>query len=136
MGYPKYEREIFDKLPNMIFLYTGYGMSESLIFTSNESKDQTVYTKEKCIKNYVFGSCGKVSDFVKLKIVDEFTGEKLGPHEIGEICCKSPFTMKEYLNNPKATAEAIKEVGVVGRPHEVGGEWPSAFVVFRKGHTA
>jgi len=185
--YPKYEREIFDKLPNMIFLYTGYGMSESLIFTSNESKDQTVYTKEKCIKNYVFGSCGKVSDFVKLKIVDEFTGEKLGPHEIGEICCKSPFTMKEYLNNPKATAEAIKdgwfhtgdkgyydtnenvfvvgrfkemikyrmahvvptniekqmmthpaieEVGVVGRPHDVDGEWPSAFVVLRKGHTA
>jgi len=34
------------------------------------------------------------------------------------------------------THPAIEEVGVVGRPHDVDGEWPSAFVVLRKGHTA
>lgn len=38
------------------------------------------------------------------KIVDVITGEKLGPHEIGEICVKSPYTMKEYLNNPQVIA--------------------------------
>ena len=34
------------------------------------------------------------------------------------------------------THPAIEEVGVVGLPHEVDGEWPSAFVVLRKGCTA
>jgi len=107
--YPKYEREIFDKLPNMIYLYKGYGMSESLVYTSNESIEMLQYTKERALKDHVFGSCGKVSDFIRMKIVDEFTDEKLGPHEIGEICFQSPFTMKEYLNNPKATAETIRD---------------------------
>ena len=37
------------------------------------------------------------------KIIDEVTGEKLGPNEIGEICAESPYTMKEYLNNPKVS---------------------------------
>jgi len=185
--YPKYEREIFEKLPNMTYLYKGYGMSESLVFTSNECADLLQYTKERALKEIVVGSCGKVSDFVRLKVVDEFTGEKLGSHEIGEVCFKSPYTMQEYLNNPKATAETIKEgwihtgdkgyydtdenlfvvgrfkemikyrmahvvptniekqmmthpaieeVGVVGLPHEVDGEWPMAFVVLKKGHTA
>lgn len=39
--------------------------------------------------------------FSSTKIVDEETGEKLGANEIGEICVKSPFTMKEYLKRPK-----------------------------------
>ena len=38
---------------------------------------------------------------------------------------------KQMMTHP-----AIEEVGVVGLPHEVDGEWPSAFVVLRKGHTA
>ena len=36
-----------------------------------------------------------------MKIVDELTGEKLGPNQIGEICVKSPYLLKEYRNNPK-----------------------------------
>merc|ERR1712071_699905 len=90
-------------------LYKGYGMSESLVYTSNESIEMLQYTKERALKDHVFGSCGKVSDFIRMKIVDEFTDEKLGPHEIGEICFQSPFTMKEYLNNPKATTETIRD---------------------------
>ena len=35
------------------------------------------------------------------KVIDENTGEKLGPNEIGEICVKSPYTMREYLANPQ-----------------------------------
>lgn len=34
--------------------------------------------------------------FVHLK-----TGEKVGSNEMGEIAAKTPFLMKEYLNNPE-----------------------------------
>jgi len=37
------------------------------------------------------------------------TGEKLGPNQIGEICAKSPYLLKEYRNNPKATMETVRE---------------------------
>ena len=37
---------------------------------------------------------------------------------------------KQMMTHP-----AIEEVGVVGLPHEVDGEWPLAFVVLRKGVT-
>jgi len=110
--YPKYEREIFDKLPSMILLNVGFGMSESLSITAGvfpPVEQLMSFTKEKAIENHVFGSSGKVVYFTKVKIIDETTGEKLGPNQIGEICAHSPFTMKEYLNNPKATAETIQD---------------------------
>ena len=55
-------------------------------------------------------NCDTIPNFnhsLTKKIVDEFTDEKLGPHEIGEICFQSPFTMKEYLNNPKVTHKSM-----------------------------
>ncbi len=35
----------------------------------------------------------------------------LGPGEVGEICMYGPMVMKGYLNNAKATAEALDESG-------------------------
>jgi len=64
-------------------------------------------TREKAIEMQVSGSVGKVTRFVRVKIVDENSGAKLGANQVGEICAKSPYMLKEYRNNPKATAETI-----------------------------
>jgi len=110
--YPKYETEIFYKFPNMVLLSVTYAMSESLSIASTPAPtlmELFSFEKEQAIENHIVGSAGKVAPYIRLKIIDEVTGEKLGPNEIGEICAKSPYTMKEYLNNPKATAETIKD---------------------------
>ncbi|MCA9504307.1 MAG: acyl--CoA ligase [Myxococcales bacterium] len=43
---------------------------------------------------------------VRVKIVDE-AGRELPEGENGRICVRSPLVMLEYLNNPKANAEAM-----------------------------
>ena len=58
------------------------------------------------------------------QIVDENSGETLGPHQRGEICLKAPSICKGYLNNPKANAEAFDSDGWLhmGKtPHHVCG---------------
>merc|ERR1712137_529652 len=66
-------------------------------------------TKAEAIEKHVFGSAGTLFPNCKLKVIDELTGEKLGPGEIGHICMYTPSIMKEYLNNPKATAEFMQD---------------------------
>jgi len=109
--YPKYERDIFDRVPNLLALNTAYGMSETSLIASNTKKPAELFklSREQIIQSHIIGSVGNVMPYVKVKIVDEHTGVKLGPNGIGEICVHSPFTMKEYMNNPKATAETIQD---------------------------
>ena len=52
-------------------------------------------------------SCGKPYELCDLKIVDEH-GKPLGAGQIGEICVRSPWTMRGYWNRPEATAETIR----------------------------
>ncbi|ATW23909.1 long-chain-fatty-acid--CoA ligase [Candidatus Formimonas warabiya] len=54
------------------------------------------------------GSVGTPLEGVKVKIVNE-NDQELPPEEIGEICVQGPNVMKGYLNQPEATAEAIKD---------------------------
>jgi fatty-acyl-CoA synthase len=54
---------------------------------------------------------GKELPGVEVKIVDPETGEKLGPNQQGEICCRGYNVMKGYYNNPEATRNAIDEDG-------------------------
>ncbi|MEW6184122.1 MAG: long-chain fatty acid--CoA ligase [Thermodesulfobacteriota bacterium] len=54
------------------------------------------------------GSAGKPLFYVDLKIVDD-QGKEVKPGEVGELIQKGPTVMKGYWNNPKATAETIKE---------------------------
>lgn len=46
-----------------------------------------------------------------MQIKDVSTGKLLGPMEQGELLIKGPGITLGYLNNPKATEEAIVEDG-------------------------
>lgn len=51
-----------------------------------------------------------------VKIVDTETGKELPYGEVGELCFHTPSQMKEYYQNPKETAETIRQ-------HEDGMKW-------------
>jgi long-chain acyl-CoA synthetase len=75
----------------------GYGLSEaSPVISSN------------ALHAVKFGSSGKLVKYMELKICD-FNGNELPQGEKGEIVVKGDNVMKGYWNNPKATAETIKD---------------------------
>ncbi|HCY42905.1 MAG TPA: long-chain fatty acid--CoA ligase [Prolixibacteraceae bacterium] len=75
----------------------GYGLSEaSPVISSN------------ALHAIKFGSSGKLVKYMDLKICDN-DGNELPQGEKGEIVVKGDNVMKGYWNNPKATAETIKD---------------------------
>jgi long-chain acyl-CoA synthetase len=75
----------------------GYGLSEaSPVISSN------------ALHAIKFGSSGKLVQYMSLKICD-LDGNELPLGEKGEIVVKGDNVMKGYWNNPKATAETIKD---------------------------
>jgi len=109
---PFFERQIYDKMPNLMALITHYGMSEvgAICSTYHKTFDALqLMDKTEAIQNHVVGSCGQLFSNCKLKVIDELTDKKLGPNEIGHVCVNTPSMMKEYLNNAKATVELIRD---------------------------
>ncbi|MDO8928772.1 MAG: AMP-binding protein, partial [Bacteroidota bacterium] len=75
----------------------GYGLSEaSPVISSN------------ALHAVKFGSSGKLVKYMELKICD-LDGNELPLGEKGEIVVKGDNIMKGYWNNPKATAETVKD---------------------------
>ena len=60
-----------------------------------------------CVGHLV--GCGKLLPYCKLKVIDEETGEKLGPGQVGHVCVYSPYMMREYLNRPEETQLMIRD---------------------------
>lgn len=76
---------------------SGYGSSETgglVSYADNEMLQEA----PNCV--------GQPLPTVEVKIVDE-SGKSLPDGENGRICVRSPLTMLEYLNNPKANAESV-----------------------------
>jgi long-chain acyl-CoA synthetase len=77
------------------------------------------------------GSVGPPLEGVEVKIVDEADVE-VPQGEVGEICVRGPVVMQGYLNQPEATAEAMRggwfHTGDLGRVDEDG----YVFIVDRK----
>ena len=70
-------------------------------------------------------SAGTLVPNADLRVVDPNTLEDVPPHSQGELWFRTPQLMKEYLNRPEATAEAITEdrwfrTGDIGRIDEDG----------------
>ncbi|VAW20998.1 Long-chain-fatty-acid--CoA ligase [hydrothermal vent metagenome] len=75
----------------------GYGLSEaSPVISSN------------ALHAIKFGSSGKLVKHLDLKILDD-NGNEVPTGEKGEIVVKGDNVMAGYWNNPKATAEALKD---------------------------
>jgi long-chain acyl-CoA synthetase len=76
----------------------GYGLSETSPVASFNHPD----------RDRKPGSIGTPIAGVEMKVVDD-DGEEVPTGEIGEILIKGHNVMKGYLNQPEATAEAIKD---------------------------
>ncbi|OXU16163.1 AMP-binding protein [Sedimentisphaera salicampi] len=80
-----------------------YGLTEaSPVFTQTSTDDPIERRVE---------TVGTKLPHIEVKIIDPDTGEKLGPGEQGEICCRGYNVMKGYYKMPEATARTIDKDG-------------------------
>jgi fatty-acyl-CoA synthase len=54
-------------------------------------------------------SCGRSVLFVELRVVDQETGEDVGPDGVGEVIYRSPQLCAGYWDDEEATAEAFRD---------------------------
>lgn len=154
----------------------GYGLTEfgPNVFSLNEADSRRK-----------MGSIGFPNFYIDAKVVNE-SGSEVAPDEVGELVLRGPTAMSGYWNNPKATAEimrdgwlhtgdlvrrdsegyfyvigrkkemfisggenvypaeiekvmrtlpGIREVAVIGVPHQKWGECGKAFVSFEEGQS-
>ncbi len=101
-------------------IWEGWGLTETSPFATYNHDTE-----------YVPGSVGTPSKDVHIEICDE-SGIRLGPGQIGEIVVKGPNVFQGYLNDPEATAKALRGgwffTGDIGKLDERG----YLFVVDRK----
>ncbi len=78
----------------------GYGLTETNSLTAVLSADEYVERPT---------STGKPTPpLIEVRITDPATGKELPTGEPGEVCIKSATNIREYWNNPEATARAFK----------------------------
>ncbi|CAG2109625.1 unnamed protein product, partial [Medioppia subpectinata] len=70
-----------------------------------------VTTGSNTYEDYIPGNTGNVAPGCEVKVIDLNTGESLGPNQDGEICVRGNKLFAGYLNNEKATKEAIDKDG-------------------------
>jgi acyl-CoA synthetase (AMP-forming)/AMP-acid ligase II len=96
---PKVLQDLAGLLPE-VGIQHGFGISEG------GGATLTLLPPQELLKK--LGSVGRPSVLVDARVVDE-KGCDVKPGEKGELIIKTERMMKEYYQNPKATAEAIKE---------------------------
>ncbi|AXV39497.1 AMP-binding protein [Methanobacterium sp. BAmetb5] len=88
---------------NMTQITSVYGLTEGSPGFTQTSVDDPLEKRVETV--------GKPLPECEVKIVDPETGEDLGPHQTGEICCKGYNVMKGYYKMPDKTREVIDEGG-------------------------
>lgn len=92
-------QKIFAKMLPNAKLAMGYGMTEvggAIAWQMPGSK---------------LGSCGRIYETAQIKVIDQNTGETLGPNQQGELLIKTNTMLNGYYNDPQATAATIDEEG-------------------------
>jgi fatty-acyl-CoA synthase len=80
-----------------------YGLTEASPVFTQTSVDDSVEKRVNTV--------GRARPNIEVKIIDPETGEKLGPGQTGEICCRGYNVMRGYYKMPDKTKEAIEEDG-------------------------
>jgi fatty-acyl-CoA synthase len=88
---------------NMREITIPYGLTEASPVMTQTTTEETL--ERRC------QTVGRAMPGVEVIIRDPATGEKLAPHDVGEICCRGYSIMKGYYNMPEATAQAIDSDG-------------------------
>ena len=88
---------------NMTQITSVYGLTEGSPGFTQTSVDDPLEKRVETV--------GKPLPECEVKIVDPETGDTLGPHQTGEICCKGYNVMKGYYKMPDKTREVIDEDG-------------------------
>jgi len=81
-------------------IIVGYGLTETSPVISNRVAEHNLV-----------GSVGKPPPGTILKIVNPETGREVSKGQIGVVLAKGPQIMSEYMNNPEASAAAIRDDG-------------------------
>ena len=92
---PESVRTLSERLPH-VELREGYGLTECCALLSTNPPGRVRA-----------GSVGLPVPGVEVRIVDE-RDDELPRGEVGEICCRSPFVMAGYWNDPQLTADATR----------------------------
>nr|XP_050033882.1 uncharacterized protein LOC126530658 [Dermacentor andersoni] len=79
-----------------------YGMTESCALATCQSKTGEPHNT---------ADVGVPLSNFQIKVVDVHTRQKLGPHQTGEICYRSPTMVRGYHKRPKQSAELFDEEG-------------------------
>jgi long-chain acyl-CoA synthetase len=92
---PESIRAVAERLPQ-VELREGYGLTETSALVSTNPPGAVRP-----------GSVGKPVAGVELRVANE-GDEELSPGEVGEICCRMPFTMLGYWRDPAQTADVLR----------------------------
>jgi len=108
-------RKAMEEFPNVSFI-NAFGQTETAsTITALGPEDHhitgTPEEKEKKLKR--LASIGKPMADVQMKVIDQETGQTLGPNEVGEILAKGPRAMTGYWKDEEKTAKTIDKDGWV-----------------------
>ncbi|XP_057376453.1 luciferin 4-monooxygenase-like [Daphnia carinata] len=107
------QKKLFLKLTSLKTFFMFYGMTEFAIGTMRPFYDyeENDHRLEELRKNHKLkpDSVGHLCPMNLMKVVDENTGETLGPNQKGELCFKGPSLFKGYWNNAEATTDIVRD---------------------------
>jgi long-chain acyl-CoA synthetase len=93
---PQIAAELEERLPG-VELREGYGLTETSALAATNRPGRVRR-----------GSVGEPVPGAEVRVVDE-EGAVLGPGEVGEICCRSPFVMAGYWRDPDLTRDVLRD---------------------------